>query len=381
MTPQDIYTYRFCLGHKAPSGDLREELAQQLEGAPPEVNPALSTWEEIAHVAFGGLKGAEREAAAAALVNSKMDYWQPKLRLSQTTNRPFVVRLMWDVVNRWPTFESRPKFVYSWWAHVQHRYLLSQYADLVVAAILEHNLYRRYLNASENVGPNSLKGRGAPPDENLARELHEIGTTGPGVLEQTGPDMTEAALLLTGLRDAGFDPAFQEPGDRHVLGQTFSATPGSPKIIEQYLRWIAVHPNTAEHQTRKLALPILGRNFTRELHELMQQVWLDTGGDQRKVLQAMVLHDDAWSPVRAAPLSTAIRRATYLVANKLNVPLDRDQFNHRAHTGYEFERAPNPEGLPIDERLIASSFLLYPLNWEGTAEQRASAMSYKGAIV
>ena len=381
MSPDEIYSLRFCLGHEAPSGvDLREHLAGQLEGPPPEVNPALSTWQEIDY-AGGGLSGAEREQALAGIVNGKKPYWQHKLRLSQISDRPFVVRIMWDVVNRWPTFESIPKFVYSFWAHVQHRCLLSPYGDLAVAAILNHNLDRKYLNANENIGPNSEKGRGAPPDENLARELHEIGTTGPDLVEQSSLDMTQAALLLTGLRSSGFDAAYQEPGDRTILGKTFAATPGSAKIIEDYLRWIAVHPKTAEHQTRKLALPLLGRNLTPALHEHMQQVWLDTGGDQRKVLQAMVLHDDAWNPVRAAPLSSTIRRVMHIVINKVPVPLDKDLINPKHYTGYEFERAPNPEGLPIDERLIASSFLLYPINFEGTAAQKAAALSHERSIV
>lgn len=386
MTPQEIYRYRFCLGHPAPNGDLRAALARQLEGPVPNIHPGLKTWQEIAGFKSSRLTGEERKAQEAITIPGVKDYWDPLLNFTQTTDRPFLARLMLDIPNAAPTSESRVNYTYSFWVHALQANLLSTHGDWLVSVILGHYLYRYYLNTNDNVGPNSQKGRvrmqgggfgpGTPPDENLARELHEILSVGDGVLHQETGDMSEAALLLTGLRNEGFDPIFQEPGDRVVLGKHIKFRPDT-SMIEEYLRWLAVHPKTAEAQIERLVKPILGTNLTPNLRAHLAQVWADTGGDRRKVLQAMVMHDDAWSSNRGAPVNTLVGFVTHLNENRITPP----GLVWQNHLGYRFERAPDPEGLPMDERLIGASFLLYRTQWPGTAQQRHASMHYSRIVV
>ncbi|MBC7284490.1 DUF1800 family protein [Hoeflea sp.] len=388
MTPQEIWQYRFCLGRALPTGDLRENLVAQLADPVPvdTLFPRLKPWQDI--LAFRQTEFAtpeERDAAKAEVMPKSQDYYGPLMNYCQSGDRPFLARLMLDIPNAAPTGGDIGKwgvYTYSFWK-VLMRHMLSSHGDWLVGAILEHPQYRGFLNTEENIGPNSAQGNGSPPDENLARELHELLSVGDGVLSQETGDMREAALLLTGLRNFGFDPAYQEPGDRTVLGKRIAFRPDQT-MIEEYLRWLAVHPAAAKTQVRRLVEPLLGTNFSRDaaFRERLEQVWLDTGGDRRAVLTAMVMDDAAWKPMRGAPVNSFVGYATHCNEHGLTHPApERYQFGIRETLGYNFEHAPDPDGLPRDNRVIGGSFIVLRTVWRGTEAQRAKSMTHERIVV
>jgi uncharacterized protein (DUF1800 family) len=390
MTPQEIYSHRFCLGHPAPAGDLRQALARQLEGPVPELFE-LAPWQQVMDVRSRKTwtSDAERKAAHAAVIPKEWAFWNPLLRFTQNPERPFVARLMLDQPNAAPTGGDPGQFpVFSWsfWQGLM-RNMLSPHGDWLVFAILDHMLYRFYLNADLNIGPNSKMGnRKSPPDENLARELHEVLSTGNGVLNQSaeGGDMREMALLLTGLRTTGFDPAYQEPGDRTVLGKTIKFRPDQ-SMIEEYLRWLAVHPKTAMKQVDKIVRPLLGTNLSLDpaFHERLADVWIRSGGDRRAMLTAMVLDDAAWKPQRGAPVNRLCGIAMHYNINRFQYePLGKMPFSYWFNIiGYRYENAPDPFGLPTDDRVIGGSLMALSTLWKGTEAQRAASLHYTRIIV
>jgi uncharacterized protein (DUF1800 family) len=340
----------------------------------PRLHEEIRPWQEVYrwdHTSYAK----RQEAGWPNPLPSPAQFWNPLIEFCRTTDRPFLARLLLDGPNFAPTSEGDVHQVYSFWGHCVLPNLLSKHGDLLKSVILNHSLYRSFLNTNLNVGPNSARGRKLPPDENLARELMEVLSYGPA-FQDTG-DMTELALLLTGLRSDGYDPTYAEPGTRTILGRTFAQGD-----IAGFLDWIAVHPATARHQVDRMVRPILGRNLTPALHDHLAERWIATGGDRRAVLQAMVMHDDAWSPLRGAPVNTLVGYVSYLHEHGIVLKPGKTPFVvWQTHLGYRYEAAPNPKGLAIDDRLIGGGFLLHRAQWPGTLPQRLSAMSHTRTIV
>lgn len=169
-------------------------------------------------------------------------------------------------------------------------------------------------------------GNFQPPEglnENYARELLELHTLGVdgGYGQQ---DVIEVARAFTGWTaypprraepqiekriarakrypQAGFvfEDAFIFRADAHdaaakkVLGHSLAAGRGIEDGLE-VLDLLALHPSTARHLSRKLATRFVSDTPPEALVEEIAQVYLDSRGDLRATLQALVQSPDFWS--------------------------------------------------------------------------------------
>ncbi|MBI3668261.1 MAG: DUF1800 domain-containing protein [Acidobacteria bacterium] len=156
----------------------------------------------------------------------------------------------------------------------------------------------RQLPAQDGQPPKQKKERGL--NENYARELMELHTLGVegGYTQQ---DVIEVAKCFTGwtLRAPRRDPEFHfeerihDPGTKLVLGQKIHS--GGIKDGEQVLEMLARHPNTARFISTKLALHFVSDNPPPVLVDRMAKTFLDSDGDIRAVLRAMITSPEFWS--------------------------------------------------------------------------------------
>ncbi|KIN75603.1 DUF1800 domain-containing protein [Sulfitobacter mediterraneus] len=176
-----------------------------------------------------------------------------------------------------------------------------KFADLLRACVT-HPLMLHYLDQNTSAGPNSRAAQ--RPDrqrglnENLAREvleLHTLGVGGP----YTQNDVHELAKLLTGLagtRDYSFKfrRNMAEPGAETVLGRSYGGPPGLAPI-HAVLTDLALHPATAAHIARKLAVHFVSDTPPPDLIEDLQETYLGSGGDLMTCYAALLHHPASWT--------------------------------------------------------------------------------------
>lgn len=183
-------------------------------------------------------------------------------------------------------------------------HVAGRFSDLLIAAVT-HPLMLNYLDQSASVGPGSPAaarpgGRNRGLNENLAREVLELHTLGVG-----GPyaqhDVRQLAELFTGLAFAPrqglvFRPGIAEPGPETILGRQYGDDPATAEPILAALRDLAVHPATAQHIARKLAVHFVADDPDPALVAHVAARWRDSGGDLSAVYGAMLEHPAAWAP-------------------------------------------------------------------------------------
>ena len=184
-------------------------------------------------------------------------------------------------------------------------HITGRFVDMLLAAE-RHPAMLFYLDQVLSIGPNSPAGqrqhRGL--NENLAREMMELHTLGvDGGYTQN--DVEALARILTGwsiarLReaDAGqfrFYPQLHEPGPQRLLGKTYPE--GGYDQGEMALRDLAAHPATATHLATKLARHFIADDPPKEAVQRIATVFRDTGGDLKRVMQAVMREEAAWQPL------------------------------------------------------------------------------------
>lgn len=196
-------------------------------------------------------------------------------------------------------------------------HIAGSFVDML-RAVTTHPVMLQYLQQDESHGPSSPRGirRGRGLNENLARELlelHSLGVSG----RYTQTDVTELAELLTGLTynpttGFQFDASMAEPDSETVLGITYGPK-ATLQTIYTAIGNIALHPDTAQHIARKLAVHFVSDTPDADLVAAMSDVFISTEGDLHAVMTAMLDHPAAWSPeqVKVRPpiefLSAAFR--------------------------------------------------------------------------
>lgn len=239
--------------------------------------------------------------------------------------------------------------------------ITGQFEDLLIAAVT-HPMMVSYLNQNQSVGPNSERGlaRGQGLNENLAREILELHSLGVGgSYSQT--DVRQLAELLTGLTyrtedGRAFYHSWAEPGAETVLGKTYGSDEKAQfDDIEEALRDIARHPDTAKHIATKLAVHFVSDDPDPDLVGQMEAAFLATQGNLAAVVAAMLDHRAAWAPelTKAKPpigfLETAFR-AFGLPAQTLLDFNDRDKVRHvlrpLGRMGQQWEAPIGPDGFP-----------------------------------
>ncbi|MBU2994655.1 DUF1800 domain-containing protein [Octadecabacter sp. 1_MG-2023] len=180
-------------------------------------------------------------------------------------------------------------------------HLAGNFANMLVAAVSSPMMIL-YLDQHRSMGPNSraAQSNGLGLNENLAREILELHTLGVGG-RYSQNDVREFAELLTGLtasarRGAYYRSQMAEPGSETVLGITYGGREESMAHVVEALRDLAVHPDTARHLARKLAVHFIAPEPDVTMIDEMAAAYLAADGGLTALYDVMLRSDAAWGP-------------------------------------------------------------------------------------
>ncbi|HVR98257.1 MAG TPA: DUF1800 domain-containing protein [Thermoanaerobaculia bacterium] len=178
-------------------------------------------------------------------------------------------------------------------------------------------------------------------NENYARELLELHTLGVDG-GYTQKDVVEVARAFTGwsmlppgsfrkdverrARRAGrmgfqvegeflFRADLHDAGEKTVFGRRLPAGRGI-EDGEAVLDLLAVHPSTARHLATKLAVRFVSDQPPKALVDRLTAVYLESGGDVRRLLRTIAESPDFWAP---AAVGAKIKSPLELTASALRV--------------------------------------------------------------
>ncbi|HSS86410.1 MAG TPA: DUF1800 family protein, partial [Reyranella sp.] len=236
---------------------------------------------------------------------------------------------------------------------------LGRFVDMLLA-VEGHPAMLFYLDNPGSIGPNSVAGinRTRGLNENLARETLELHTLGVRS-GYTQDDVIGFANVLTGWTlvppadnpehggEFIFNPRLHEPGAQKVLGKVYG-----DEGVEQgraVLQDLAAHPATATHVAARLASYFIADKPPAPLVERMAKVFLDTSGDLKEIVRAMVTSDESW-----AQPPTKLKRPSEWIAGMVRAAsltqADPARFTGgQALLGEPLWRPSSPKGFPDDE--------------------------------
>jgi uncharacterized protein (DUF1800 family) len=178
-------------------------------------------------------------------------------------------------------------------------HVAGRFADML-RGVTMHPAMLLYLDQVRSVGPGSKVGqrRDQGLNENLARELMELHTLGVGGSYRQD-DVRQAAELLTGLTATPkegfhFNPDMAEPGPETVLGISYDGAELDP--VNALLDDLAVHPDTAGHLARKIAVHFVADAPDAGMVTAMADAYLAADGQLLPLYRAMLGHPAAWGP-------------------------------------------------------------------------------------
>jgi len=260
---------------------------------------------------------------------------------------------------------------------------LGRFRDLVTATA-RHPAMLFYLDNWLSVregtviraGPNT--GQRAGLNENYARELLELHTLGVDG-GYTQADVVEVARCFTGWSidrpfaegRFAYRPRAHDDGAKQVLGALIPAAGGEGDGL-QVLDIVARHPSTARFVATKLARRFVSDDPPPALIERAAQVFLRTDGDVRRVVEAIVVSPEFFSPeARRAKVKTplelvasAVRAVDGRVA--LLRPLAGDAGPARADGAAALARAVGRLGQPLYEAQPPTGYADRAESWVST---------------
>jgi uncharacterized protein (DUF1800 family) len=207
--------------------------------------------------------------------------------------------------------QQAPYYIAAYERQAIRPYALGRFEDLLLATATSPAMLN-YLDNSSSVGPHSeyamphyLPGRfgGLQPakkdvglNENYAREVMELHTVGVNG-GYTQKDVTELAKVFTGWTVgkgygldvqavAQYEPAKHEPGTKIVLGKKITQNGQMEGVA--VLKMLAASPQCAHFISTKLAVRFVSDDPPPAMVKRMEQTYLETHGDIRHVLLAMV---------------------------------------------------------------------------------------------
>jgi uncharacterized protein (DUF1800 family) len=196
-------------------------------------------------------------------------------------------------------------FVGHYLINVARTHALGRFEDLLLASA-RHPAMLHYLDQVQSVanGTRGAQGSTRGLNENYARELMELHTLGvAGGYTQT--DVHELARVLTGWTvgpnaSDGFRFVFRlhDTGSKTVMGQ------GYPEGFlgrgesegEQAIRMLARQAQTAQRLSLRLAQFFVADQPSPELVKRLSQVFLQSQGDIKQWLQALLQSPEFWDP-------------------------------------------------------------------------------------
>jgi uncharacterized protein (DUF1800 family) len=138
------------------------------------------------------------------------------------------------------------------------------------------------------------------PNENYGREILELHTLGVDG-GYTQKDVQEVARCFTGWTFNFNSGSFDFQSNRHDRGQKLvlgHVIPGGGGVEDgqKVLDILASHPSTAHFISRKLCQRFVSDDPPAELVDRVAEVFRNTDGDLRKVVEAIVTSDEFFSP-------------------------------------------------------------------------------------
>jgi len=182
---------------------------------------------------------------------------------------------------------------------------LGKFEDLLLASA-RHPAMLIYLDQAQSVATGTAGPQGSTRglNENYARELMELHTLGVDG-GYTQADVRALARILTGWTLGQQEPSGfryssrgHDTGPKTLLGQAYGGSllgSGESEGIDA-LRRLARHPSTAKRVCQRLAEFFVADQPPPSLVQGLSQIFLNTQGDLRWVMRALVESPEFWSP-------------------------------------------------------------------------------------
>lgn len=276
---------------------------------------------------------------------------------------------------------------------VIRQHAFGAFEDMLTASST-HPAMLLYLDQAQSVGPDSpgvMRTRQALGprralglNENLAREIMELHTVGLGSGYDQA-DVTEFAKALTGWGIGGprddadlqgrfsYHAAVHEPGARTVICKRYADTGGTQ--AQAILHDLAVHPATARHIARKVAVHFVSDDPPASLVNTLSASFTASGGDLAKLAATLIDAEESWSP-QQVKFKTPYE---FLISSWRAVDGAPGQAQQIAGPlkamGQDAFRAPSPKGWEdVAGSWATPANLIQRLTWsQGFAAQAASA--------
>ncbi len=343
------------------AGDPRGWLTGQLGAAPSRPDALAPTGPSAERVRrFLEAREDGTEAVGRLLRSEMRDAFRvdaaARTRAAIESDTPYVERLVQFWSNHFTVSAVKPVVlgvVGPYEAEAIRPHVTGRFTDML-KAVTRHPAMLAYLDNLASIGPNSRAGRrrGGGLNENLAREILELHTLGVDG-GYTQDDVRSFAEMLTGWsiarlrdRDPGrfrFHPAAHEPGDKVLLGVRYRES--GEAEADAALDALARHPSTARHVATKLVRHFVADEPPAAAVEHLANVFLSSGGDLRRVSEAVVELPDAWA--EPLPKVRAPNDMVIAALRALQVPVDDEKLVGSLHLLNQAPfRAPSPAGWP-----------------------------------
>ncbi len=238
--------------------------------------------------------------------------WRLMACSDPTLENPLLARMTEFWFNHFNVYAGKGSvrpFVGHYLIHVARAHALGRFEDLVLASA-RHPAMLHYLDQHSSVADGSRRANGAVRglNENYARELLELHTLGVGG-GYAQSDVQALARILTGWTidpqaATGFRFAARnhDTGVKNLLGQTYgargsvgAASSGEGEGIAA-IRALVRHPSTAQRVCLRLAHFLVADEPRAALVQTLARVFMETDGDMRQVLLALLQTPDFWDP-------------------------------------------------------------------------------------
>ena len=212
--------------------------------------------------------------------NRFIDFWSNHLVISDDANRsvmtPFVGQYNSDIITP---------------------FIFGKFEDMLYASAKSMGMLS-FLNNIQNIDPNAKIKRKRDINENYARELLELHTLGVD-FGYTQTDVTNVSYLLTGWgirnKDSGFALKVKFLPERtavrsiDIFGRRF--TSGLENSLRDITTFLAHHPSTAEHITRKMFTYFISEDIDKDFHKVLIKTWIQSNGDLAIVSDTLMKYD------------------------------------------------------------------------------------------
>ena len=248
-------------------------------------------------------------------------------------------------------------------------HVLGHFEDLLLATAQSPAMLF-YLDNWQSVGPDTRPNirpaarRKQGLNENYGRELMELHTLGVdgGYTQQ---DVTEVARCFTGwtirepLRGGGFEfnPQQHDNSEKHVLGVTIPAGGGMGDGLK-VLDILARSPATAHFISKSLAIRFVSDNPPDALVRWMAKRFMDTDGDLREVMRAMIYSPEFWN---AANFRSKVKSPLEMVASAVRA------VNGDIDFGNTLVGLMNQLGEPLYRKLEPTGYSNRSMDWLNSA--------------